>query len=211
MTRFDMTRRDLIKRSGLMAAGSVCAPVVAVAATTKKHKADWAAMREDPVRKMISGKPDLDRILRLFPRVTGKAAFDRALIAENISRLKTEPAIETGHSFVDLSVKTGLAHIDATFRGDRPKYGVGAYEADRHDGFPLTIIAAVDALSAWAVNVRAAQLFRYWPKIPFVLFARDLAQRPFRLVVASAGRICGKAKLPYRKRKGILYELSLLA
>ncbi len=119
-------------------------------------------MREDPVRRMISGKPDLDGILRLFPRTTGKAAFDRAMIAESIGRLNTEPTIATGHPFLDLSVKTGLAHIDATFRGDHPKYGVGTYRADRHDGFPPTIIAAVDALSAWGMNLRAAQLWRYW-------------------------------------------------
>jgi hypothetical protein len=162
MTRLYMTRRDLIKRSGLIAAGTVCSPLVALVAGMEERKEDWAAMREDPVHKMISGKPDLDRILRLFPRTTGKAAFDCALIAENIRRLETEPAIETGHSFLDLSVKTGLAHIDATFRGDHPKYGVGAYEADRHDGFPPTIIAAVDALSAWGMSVRAAQLLRYW-------------------------------------------------
>lgn len=31
-----------------------------------------------------------------------------------------------------------------------------------HDGFPPTIIAAVDALSAWGLNRRAAQLYRYW-------------------------------------------------
>jgi hypothetical protein len=31
-----------------------------------------------------------------------------------------------------------------------------------HDGFPPTIIAAVDALSAWGLSRRAVQLFRYW-------------------------------------------------
>ena len=63
---------------------------------------------------------------------------------------------------MDVSVKTGLAHIDATFQGNHPKYGVGTYARNEHDGFPPTIIAAVDALSTWGLNERAAQLFRYW-------------------------------------------------
>jgi hypothetical protein len=119
-------------------------------------------MREDPVRDMITGRPDLDAILSLFPRTTGEAAFDPNIIAENVKKQQTQPPINTGHPFLDLSVKTGLAHIDATFRGDHPKYGVGRYAGDQHDGFPPTIIAAVDALSNWGMNSRAAQLFRYW-------------------------------------------------
>ncbi len=122
----------------------------------------WLATREDPVRRKIAGTPHLDTILSLFPRTTGKPAFDPALIAENIKKLTPKPAINTGHPFLDLSVKTGLAHIDATFQGDHPKYGVGTYQASQHDGFPPTIIAAVDALSAWGMNGRAAQLFHHW-------------------------------------------------
>lgn len=41
---------------------------------------EWLAMREDPVRRKIAGTPDLDTILRLFPRTTGEPAFDPALI-----------------------------------------------------------------------------------------------------------------------------------
>ena len=52
--------------------------------------------------------------------------------------------------------------MDATFEGDHPKYGVGAYAGDEHDGFPPTIIAAVDALSSWGLGERAAQLLRHW-------------------------------------------------
>jgi hypothetical protein len=119
-------------------------------------------MRHDPVYGMLSGQPDLDRILGLFPRTTGKPAFDPQVIADNIRRLQPIPPIDTGHRFLDLSVKTGLAHIDATFQGDHPKYGVGTYAQAMHDGFPPTIIAAVDALSAWGLHRRAVSLFRYW-------------------------------------------------
>jgi len=119
---------------------------------------DWRALREDPIRVKTTGAPDLDTILALFPRTTGKPAFDPALIAENIERLETKPAVNTGHPFLDLSIKTGLAHIDVTFQGDHPKYGVGSYRADQHDGFPPTIVATVDALSAWGMTKHAGQL-----------------------------------------------------
>lgn len=125
-------------------------------------QAHWRRMREDPVRRMIAGTPDLEAVRSLFPPLVGPPAFDPALIAENVKKITTQPAVDTGHPFLDLSVKTGLAHIDATFQGDHPKYGVGTYAANEHDGFPPTIIAAVDALSKWGIHDRATSLFRYW-------------------------------------------------
>jgi hypothetical protein len=123
---------------------------------------DWRRSLVDPVRETCGAAPDLEVILKLFPRPQGPAAFDEKLIASNIERLETTPAVNTGHPFLDLSVKTGLAFIDATFQGDHPKYGLKEYARTRHDGFPPTIIAAVDALSGWGLHARAAQLFRYW-------------------------------------------------
>ncbi len=122
--------------------------------------AAWLDSLEDPVRKRFPGKPDLDTILGLFPRTTGEPAFDPDEIASKAKALHTTPEINTGHPFLDRSVRTGLAHIDATFDGDRPKYGVGVYERPEHDGFPPTIIATIDALSAWGLDERAATLFR---------------------------------------------------
>ena len=107
---------------------------------------EWLALREDPVRKKISGVPDLDTILALFPRTTGQRAFDPGLIAENIKKLNPRPAISTGHPFLDLSVKTGLAYLlchpresggpqtrgmmDSRFRGN----DMGSGGATRHSG-----------------------------------------------------------------------------
>ena len=153
--------RRAFTKAGAAAMLGLTAPE-ASGASPEKPKEDWLSMREDPVRRMFPERPDLDRILALFPRTQGEPAFDPKLIAENIKKLRTTPAVNTGHPLLDLSVKTGLAHIDATFRGDHPKYGVGTYAQAVHDGFPPTIIAAVDALSAWGINGRAAQLFRYW-------------------------------------------------
>ena len=117
---------------------------------------------KDPVYDMLKGRPDLDQILGLFPRQQGKAAFDHRVIQSNIKKLNTSPSINTGHQLLDLSIKISLAHIDATFQGDHPKYGVGIYGQVEHDGFPPIIIASVDALSTWGMNIRAAQIFNYW-------------------------------------------------
>ena len=156
------TRRDFLANCAALSAAALVAPLAASAAPEEAAKTDWQAMPDDPVYKMLSGTPDLDKILTLFPRTTGQPAFDPERIAENIKKLETSPAVNTGHPFLDQSVKIGLAHIDATFRGDHPRYGVGTYAASVHDGFPPTIIAAVDALTAWGIHVRAAQLFNYW-------------------------------------------------
>jgi hypothetical protein len=128
----------------------------------KTDPAAWLESLEDPVRKQFPGKPDLDTILALFPRTSGEPAFDPEEIASKAAKLQTQPRIDTGHPFLDLSVRTGLAHIDATFQGEQPRYGVGVYERSEHEGFPPTIIATIDALSAWGLNQRAAALFRYW-------------------------------------------------
>ena len=162
MTNMSVTRRSFIKQGAAISAVTVLSSLADSALSKEKLSASWKASLEDPVRRMMTGQPDLDSILSLFPRTTGEAAFDPEAIAENIKRLRTQPAINTGHPFLDLSVKTGLAHIDATFHGDHPKYGVGRYAGDQNDGFPPIIIAAVDALSSWGMNHRAAQLFRYW-------------------------------------------------
>jgi len=156
------SRRDFLKQSIAISATAALTPLQAFIRAQEKQEEDWKTMLEDPVRKMFPGTPDLDSILALFPRTTGEPAFDPGVIAENIKKLRTRPSINTGHPFLDLSIKTGLAHIDATFQGDHPKYGVGNYADAEHDGFPPTIIAAVDALSAWDLNERAAQLFSYW-------------------------------------------------
>jgi len=157
-----MSRRGFMGTCACVLAGVGTSRLVDGGESEAVPTAEWLAMRQDPVRRKIAGVPDLDTILTLFPRTTGKPAFDPELIAENVKKLSTKPAIDTGHPFLDLSIKVGLAHIDATFQGDHPKYGVGVYKAEQHDGFPPTIIAAVDALSTWGMNERAARLFHYW-------------------------------------------------
>jgi hypothetical protein len=91
----------------------------------------------------------------------GEPAFDPALIDAIAERLPVLP-VSTGSPLLDRSVTIGLAHIEATFQGDHPKYGVGTYAEDIHDGFPPTIIATVDALTLWGLAGRAETLFGYW-------------------------------------------------
>ena len=154
-------RRLFLKQCVATAAAWKWAPW-ARAADSRPSTAAWLEMREDPLYALFPADPDLDKILTLYPRTIGKPACDPQVIAETLRKLKTTPEVNTGHPFLDLSVKTGLAHVDATFQGDHPKYGVDSYGTATHDAFPPTIIAAVDALSAWGLGVRAAQLFRYW-------------------------------------------------
>ena len=122
------TRRVVLRRSVAVAI-AILAPRVAPQESGAGPGQDWAAMREDPVRKRLRGRPDLDTILTLYPRTQGPPAFDPGRIAEGMRSLRTHPPVNTGHSFLDRSVKVGLSHIDATFRGDHPKYGVGTYAA----------------------------------------------------------------------------------
>jgi hypothetical protein len=162
MMKANLTRRGFFEHCTAVSTTTLLSAWTASSLADELPKPEWRTALQDPAYSLIPDQPDLDRILALFPRPTGKPAFDPHIIAENIKKLQPVPAVNTGHPFLDLSVKTGLAHIDATFRGDHPKYGVGTYAQDVHDGFPPTIIAAVDALSAWGMSRRAAQLFRYW-------------------------------------------------
>ena len=157
-----MKRRSYLKTTGVLASSAFLFPGLLSAADHENQIEKWLKMREDPLYKLFPDEPDLDKMLTLFPRQTGEAAFDPAEIKSIVDQLKTSPEINTGHKLLDDSIKVGLAHIDATFEGDHPKYGVGVYGRLEHDGFPPTIIAAVDALSAWGMNKRASELFRYW-------------------------------------------------
>jgi hypothetical protein len=150
MTAMRVTRRGFLGSCVSVAAGAGLLGITRQGNAQDDMSAHWRRMRQDPVRKLVSGVPDLDAIRTLFPPLTGQPAFEPALIADNIRKLRPRPAVDTGHPFLYLTIKTGLAHIDATFAGDHPKYGVGTYAGDEHDGFPPTIIAALDALTSWA-------------------------------------------------------------
>ncbi len=131
----------------------------------------------DPFREEIlrSGARLPERLEACADPLYGEPAFDPAMIWRSACSLLLE-GLPDEDSALDLnrrgdgepvrclhwSIRIGLAHIDATFQGDHPKYGVGAYAAEIHDGFPPTILAAVDALRKWDRRARAEALLAYW-------------------------------------------------
>jgi hypothetical protein len=120
--------------------------------------------------------PSLDAIRSLFPPTTGDAAFDPMVIQGNIDRLVTTPEVNTGHPFLDLAVKTGLAFIDATFQGDHPKYGVKHY-------------AENEGLQASYTN------YRYWPELlASGELPAPLANRIVEARLAGGGQFCGMTR-----------------
>ena len=77
----------------------------------------WKQSLTDPIRDGLLRQgqaPDLDFVRNILPPTTGAPAFDQAVIEYSIARLITVPEVNTGDPFLDLSVKTGLAFIDAT-------------------------------------------------------------------------------------------------
>ena len=129
--------------------------------TPSPHPDDrWA----DPFRASLLAEPDHlpQRLVQCGPGPTGEPAFDPAEIWHAADNLALPKLALLNAPLLERSVRIGLAHIDATFIGDHPKYGTGTYRDDIHDGFPPTIIAAVDALTLWGFSDRAQSLLGYW-------------------------------------------------
>lgn len=124
----------------------------------------WQESLQDPLRDdLLSTGVELpERIFTLAPRVQGEPAFDPAFIQRLADALSLPEEAHRLHPLLERAVRIGLAHIDATFQGEHPRYGVGSYAREHHDGFPPTIIAAVDALTLWNHTPRAEALFAYW-------------------------------------------------
>jgi hypothetical protein len=124
----------------------------------------WQESLSDPIHAILDGtESDLPERLRRFaepPR--GEPAFDPEEIGRRAAALSLPAGSAWEHPVLEKAVRIGLAHVDATFDGDHPRYGVGSYADPVHDGFPPTIIAAVDALTLWGLIPRAEALFLYW-------------------------------------------------
>ncbi|HLK59839.1 MAG TPA: hypothetical protein VKU00_24975, partial [Chthonomonadaceae bacterium] len=124
----------------------------------------WLESLEDPFRAELLAAGDglPERVRECAEPLRGEPAFDPEEIARIADALILPAGTRFEHSFLERSVRVGLAHIETTFQGDHPKYGVGAYAEECHDGFPPTIIATVDALTLWGFPDRAEQLFTTW-------------------------------------------------
>jgi len=128
------------------------------------RREEWLASLVDPAREeaLAAGDDLPDRVAAFAEPVQGEPAFDPAFIESIGARLDLPEEGEFERPLLARAVRVGLAHIDATFQGNHPKYGVGTYAQDCHDSFPPTIIAAVDALTLWGMTGRAEELFGYW-------------------------------------------------
>ncbi|MBO3803339.1 MAG: hypothetical protein JTT11_05615, partial [Candidatus Brockarchaeota archaeon] len=106
----------------------------------------WLSSLVDPFRDwLLEEWRDLPgRISKCAPPLEGEPAFEPELIDRKARELKLPSEARFGHPLLERAVRVGIAHIDATFVGDHPKYGVGTYSKSQHDSFPPTIIAAVD-------------------------------------------------------------------
>ena len=130
---------------------------------TEEHKA-WLSSLTDPFRDMLlkTGEELPKRIMHCAPLLEGESAFDPEVIDQKAREMRLPSGARFEHPLLERAVRVGLAHIDATFVGDHPKYGVGSYAREEHDSFPPTIIAVVDALTLWGMTRRAQTLFSYW-------------------------------------------------
>ncbi len=124
----------------------------------------WQSALQDPFRALLlPTKEDFPcRVQGCAEPLRGIPAFDpdrMDRMAQNLS-LPGKPVFP--HPMLERVVRIGLAHIDATFQGNHPKYGTGIYAHNCHDGFPPVIVSAVDALTLWGLVQRARELFEYW-------------------------------------------------
>lgn len=125
---------------------------------------DRAKTLVDPFRYSLLRHPGRlpDSAAECGPRPRGEPAFDPGEIARAAADIPLPADIQFPHPLLEKAVRVGLAHVDATFDGDHPKYGIKHYGEERADGFPPTVIATVDALTLWGLHERAEELFGYW-------------------------------------------------
>ncbi|MCL4190428.1 MAG: hypothetical protein KJZ87_01685 [Thermoguttaceae bacterium] len=117
MTLRATTRRRFLGQVAALSAAAIVTPRAAAICAEERPGASWLAMREDPARLLMTGPPHLDETLALYPRLTGEPAFDPELIRRKAKELQTTPAVNTGHPFWDLPVKTGFAALPARQAG----------------------------------------------------------------------------------------------
>lgn len=70
--------------------------------------------------------------------------------------------VEGGDSDLTASAVASLQMADLTMRGCRPRYGIGVYDQERHDGFPPTTLHATLCLLEWGDLARAEDILGYY-------------------------------------------------
>jgi hypothetical protein len=125
---------------------------------------EWQNSMTDPFRdSMLPAGSDFPlRVGQCAEPVQDAPAFDPDMIDTRAAGIILPSTANFPHPILERVVRVGLAHIDATFEGNHPKYGAGIYTHTCHDSFPPVIISAVDALTLWEMAERAEELYTYW-------------------------------------------------
>src|SRR4051812_29498298 len=100
------------------------------------HRTEQADVLHDPARSLLLPATDdlPQRMAALAEPLRGEPAFDPEHIRRLAEATTLPPEVRFEHPLLEQAVRIGLAHIEATFQGDHPKYGTGVYAADEHDG-----------------------------------------------------------------------------
>jgi len=124
----------------------------------------WETAMKDPFREKLLpvGKDFPQKVQSCAEPVRDDPVFDPSMIAKMAGKINLPSKAVFPHPMLERVVRVGLAHIDATFKGNHPKYGAGIYSHDCHDSFPPVIISVVDALTLWGMTSRAEEIFEYW-------------------------------------------------
>ncbi|MEN6386758.1 MAG: hypothetical protein ABFD79_16385 [Phycisphaerales bacterium] len=124
----------------------------------------WQAAMKDPFREKLLpvGKDFPEKVKSCAEPIRDEPVFDPDMISKMAEKIVLPANIVFPHPMLERVVRVGLAHIDATFKGNHPKYGAGIYSHDCHDGFPPVIVSTIDALTLWGLIPRAEELFEYW-------------------------------------------------
>ncbi|MBC8871694.1 MAG: hypothetical protein H8E44_19885 [Planctomycetes bacterium] len=164
-----VSRRELLQMGGRAALGAGLSHWIggggsAAAPRDDPRKQEWLKSMTDPFREqLLAARKDLPaRVKACAEPLRDEPAFDPDDIARRAAQIHLPDGTRFEHAMLERVVRIGLAHIDATFQGDHPKYGIEKYMWAKCDGFPPIIISAVDALSLWGNIERAKQLMSYW-------------------------------------------------
>jgi len=94
-----------------------------------------------------------------------EAEFYRAILAawqQGRAAQERMMKLEGGDADLTAAAASSLQMADLTTRGCRPRYGIGPYDQERHDGFPPTTLHLVLCLLEWGDFARAEDVLGYY-------------------------------------------------
>lgn len=162
-----LDRRSFLRTGGIAAVGALAGRLESATPNAQAAlQAEWIKSLVDPFRAALlqggTGAGFPERVRACAAPLRDAPAFDPGETARRAAAIRLPDTARFEHPLLERVVRVGLAHIDLTFQRDHPKYGIGKYAWAKCDGFPPTIVAAVDALTLWGHHRRAEELMTYW-------------------------------------------------